>query len=121
MEKINKLLAYELGHELAKRNCIIVSGGYGSTAAAVNAGASQILNSEIEGHLCTNHFTTFNEVGHITKRINHDSNFKRIEALIDTTDIFIFLPGELETATQLMITWNAIIEKIVHTKVLLFH
>lgn len=89
-----------MGVELAKRNCIIVTTGYGSISEALCRGALQIFNAEIEGHFCYSEL----QFSQITKRIKYESIFQRAEGLINITDIFIFLPGELKIVSLLLLS-----------------
>jgi len=95
--------AYELGKKLGQNGFNVCSGGYQGIMNAVSKGAAE-TGAEAIGITVD----IFNAAPskYLTKEIQCDSLFERIEKLISTGDAYIILNGGTGTLVELSIVWE---------------
>lgn len=105
--------AERLGALLVSNGFNIVNGGYGGTMEASAKGASAAVSDRgsqisIVGVTCPPLFPWRKDQGNqfLTEKRPACSLIDRIEQLIASGDVFVVLPGQLGTLTELALVWN---------------
>jgi len=107
-------LSEQVGSKLASLGYHIITGGYGGTMEGVSKGASQFKSAVIEGIITPTVFPARGAHGnqYLTKETIAPDLQQRLCSLIYSGDIFVALPGNIGTLTELMMAWN--VQAIAH-------
>lgn len=105
--------AYNLGKALGEKKINVCSGGYQGIMDAVSKGASE-TGAEAIG-ITVNIYNSKPSI-YLTKQIDCDSLFERIENLIQTGDAYIILPGGTGTMLELSVVWEYINKGLLEKK-----
>ncbi len=110
--------AYQLGKLIGESGFSVCTGGYQGIMDAVSKGASE---SKVDVIGVTVDIFSALPSKYLTKEIECDSLFERIQKLIDVGDAFIILRGGTGTLVELSIVWELINKKLNREKPIACH
>ncbi|MFC2133451.1 LOG family protein [Bacteroidota bacterium] len=110
--------AYNLGKALGKKNISVCSGGYQGIMDAVSKGASE-TGAEAIG--ITVNIYNSKPSRYLTKQIDCDSLFERIDKLIEIGDGYIILSGGTGTLLELSVVWEYLNKGLLEEKPFAVH
>lgn len=110
--------AYQLGKLIGESGFSVCTGGYQGIMDAISKGASE-SNVDVIG--VTVDIFSATPSKHLTKEIECNSLFERINKLIDFGDAFIILRGGTGTLVELSIVWELINKKLNSEKPIACH
>ena len=96
--------ARRLGHVLAQRGDVIVSGGYGGVMEAVSRGAHE-AGGEVLGVTVAPWVGRITPNPYLSEERSARTLFERVEALVES-DALIALPGGAGTLGEVALAWN---------------
>jgi len=101
-------VAEAIGQALSANGYHIVCGGYGGTMEAVCEGGSKTKAYFAEGLTCPTAFPHRGAEGNkfLTVVTKAESLHQRLQFFCDHCDIFVVLPGNIGTLTELVLTWS---------------
>ena len=110
--------AHQLGKLIGESGFSVCTGGYQGIMDAISKGASE-SNVDVIG--VTVDIFSATPSKHLTKEIECNSLFERINKLIDFGDAFIILRGGTGTLVELSIVWELINKKLNSEKPIACH
>ncbi len=110
--------AYLLGRLLGETGFSVCTGGYQGIMDAVSKGASE-FNVDIIG--VTVDLFSAQPSKHLTKQIECNSLFERIEKLIECGDAYIILRGGTGTLVELTVAWELMNKNLIEHKPIACH
>ncbi len=104
------LEAQELGRLLAALGCTVLTGGYTGTMEAVSRGAAE-AGAHVVGVTCEDVELSHKRVVNqwVREEWKTRTLLERLEALIQSSDAALALPGGPGTLTEIALTWNLMI------------
>ena len=116
--------AYEearlLGQMLAQRGHVVLNGGYMGTMEAVSRGAAE-SGGHVIGVTCED-IEKWRKVGPnawVKEEWRRKSLFERLQALVESCDAALALPGGPGTLTEISLMWNLMIVESIHRRPLI--
>ncbi|MGE5124165.1 MAG: LOG family protein [Acidobacteriaceae bacterium] len=112
--------ALHLGRLLAQAGYTILNGGYIGSMEAVSRGAAEV-NGRVIGVTC-DEIEAWRPVKAnpwVTETWHFPSLKERIFALIENADAYLALPGGVGTMTEVMLTWNLLLTRILPARMLI--
>ena len=110
--------AYKLGRLLGESGFSVCTGGYQGIMNAVSKGASE-FNVDVIG--VTVDLFSATPSKYLTREINCDSLFERIEKLIELGEAYIILRGGTGTLVELTIAWELMNKNLIEHKPIACH
>lgn len=105
--------AYKIGKLLAKNGYNVCTGGFQGTMDAVSKGAKE---NGTEAIGITVPLFNAKPSKYLTKEIQCNTLFQRLETLIEYADGFIILPGGTGTLLELSLVWESINKNLIEEK-----